>query len=49
MKTKVCGKKEMKELKKNIAEHIRILCERYPALESVKEEIVEAYFLLAES
>ena len=39
----------MKELKKNIAEHIRILCERYPALESVKEEIVEAYFLLAES
>lgn len=49
MKTKVCGKKEMKELKENIAEHIRILCERYPALESVKEEIVEAYFLLAES
>ena len=39
----------MKELKKNIAEHIRILCERYPTLESVKEEIVEAYFLLAES
>lgn len=39
----------MKELKENIAKHIVILCERYPALESVKEEIEEAYFLLAES
>ena len=39
----------MKGLKENIAKHIVILCERYPALESVKEEIVEAYFLLAES
>ena len=39
----------MKELKANIAKHVEILCERYPALESVKEEIVEAYFLLAES
>ena len=39
----------MKELKENIAKHIEILCERYPALESIKKEIVEAYFLLAES
>lgn len=28
---------------------VEILCERYPALESVKKEIIEAYFLLAES
>ena len=39
----------MKELKENIARHIEILCERYPTLESVKKEIVEAYFLLEES
>lgn len=39
----------MKELKENIAMHIEILCERYPTLESVKKEIVEAYFLLEES
>ena len=39
----------MNELKENIAKHIEILCERYPALELVKKEIVEAYFLLAES
>ena len=39
----------MKEIKENIAKDVVILCERYPALESVKEEIVEAYFLLAES
>lgn len=39
----------MKELKENIAKHIEILCERYPALEPIKKEIVEAYFLLAES
>ena len=39
----------MKELKENIAKHIEILCERYPVLESIKKEIVEAYFLLAES
>ena len=36
----------MKRIK---AKDVVILCERYPALESVKEEIVEAYFLLAES
>lgn len=39
----------MNELKENIAKHIEILCERYPALGLVKKEIVEAYFLLAES
>lgn len=39
----------MKELKENIARHIEILCERYTALESVKKEIAEAYFLLVES
>ena len=39
----------MNELKENIAKHIEILCERYPALESIKKEIVEAYFLLEES
>ena len=39
----------MKELKENIAKHVEILCERYPALESIEKEIAEAYFLLAES
>ena len=39
----------MKELKENMAKHIEILCKRYPALESVKEEIADAYLLLAES
>ena len=39
----------MKELKENIAKHVEVLCERYPALESVKKEIVGAFFLLAES
>ena len=39
----------MNELKENIVKHIEILCERYPALKSVKKEIVEAYFLLAYS
>ena len=39
----------MKELKDNIAKNVEILCERYPALESVKKEIVEAYLLLADS
>lgn len=39
----------MKELKENIAKHVEILCERYPALESIKKEIAEAYFLLADS
>lgn len=34
----------MKELKENIAKHIEILCERYPALKSAKKEIVKAYF-----
>ena len=36
----------MKEIKENIAKDVVILCERYPALESVKEEIVEAAEIL---
>lgn len=39
----------MKELKENIAKHIEILCERYPALKSAKKEIVKAYFLIEDS
>lgn len=39
----------MKELKENVAKHVEVLCERYPTLESVKKEIVGAFFLLAES
>lgn len=39
----------MKELKEKIGKNVEMLCERYPALESVKKEIIEAYFLLAES
>lgn len=39
----------MKELKENLSKHVEVLCKRYPVLESVEKEIVEAYFLLAES
>ena len=39
----------MNELKENIAKHVEILCDRYPTLESVKKEIIEAYYLLADS
>ena len=39
----------MKELKENISKHVEILCERYPAIESVKKEIIEAYFILEDS
>ena len=34
----------MKELKEKIGKNVEMLCERYPALESVKKEIIEAYF-----
>lgn len=49
VRLKFVREKKVKEIKENIAKDVVILCERYPALESVKEEIVEAYFLLAES
>ncbi len=39
----------MKELKKNIKKHITVLCERYPVLKIIEDEIIEAYFLLEES
>lgn len=34
---------------KNIKEHLTLLCERYPILKNVENEIAEAYLLLAES
>ena len=34
---------------KNIKEHLTLLCERYPILKNVEDEIAEAYLLLAES
>lgn len=39
----------MIELKENIKKHINLLCERYPALEVVATDIVEAYQILEES
>lgn len=36
----------MKELKDNIRRHITVLCERYPVLKIMENEIAEAYFLL---
>ena len=38
----------MKELKRNIEKYITVLCERYPVLKSVENEIFEAYLLLEE-
>ena len=40
---------QMKELKRNIEKYITVLCERYPVLKSVENEIIEAYLLLEES
>lgn len=39
----------MKELKRNIEKNITVLCERYPVLKSVENEISKAYLLLEES
>ena len=36
-------------MKTEIYKHIEVLVDRYPVLNSVKDEIVEAYFLLVES
>lgn len=36
-------------MKTEIYKHIEVLVNRYPVLNSVKDEIVEAYFLLVES
>ena len=38
----------MRELKKQLSKHIDLIIERYPSLESVKEDIILAYFLLEE-
>lgn len=39
----------MRELEKRLMKHIDLLVERYPSLESAKEDIIEAYLLLEES
>ena len=39
----------MRKLKWNIEKHITVLCERYPVLKPIENEIIEAYFLLEES
>ncbi len=39
----------MKELKANVKKHIDLLCERYPALKSVENDIAMAYRLLEDS
>lgn len=39
----------MKELKDKLKKHMDFLCERYPVLKSVENEIVEAYLILEEA
>lgn len=39
----------MRELEKRLMKHIDLLLERYPSLETAKEDIIEAYLLLEES
>lgn len=39
----------MKELKENVKKYIDLLCERYPALKSVENDIAMAYRLLEDS
>ena len=38
----------MRELKKRLMKHIDLLVERYPSLESVKDDIIAAYLLMEE-
>lgn len=40
---------EMMELKENAKKHVQLLCERYPALKSVEDDIAEAYQILEDS
>lgn len=40
---------KMKALKDNIRKYIEILCERYPVLEAVENEIAKSFILIAES
>lgn len=39
----------MMELKENVKKHVQLLCERYPALKSVEDDIAEAYQILEDS
>ena len=39
----------MRELENRLMKHIDLLMERYPSLESAKDDIVAAYLLLEES
>ena len=39
----------MKELKENIKKYVDLLCERYPALKNVENDIVAAYQILEDS
>lgn len=38
----------MKELKVRLQKHIELLIERYPVLEGIKQDIIDAYFILEE-
>ena len=46
---KVVGKTMYKEVDEKIMSHIDFLIERYPVLQSCKEDILKAYFLLEEA
>ena len=38
----------MRELEKRLMKHIDLLVERYPKLENVKQDIVDAYLVMEE-
>lgn len=40
---------EMMELKENVKKHVQLLCERYPDLKSVENDIAAAYQILEKS
>jgi D-sedoheptulose 7-phosphate isomerase len=43
------GKKDnMRSLESRLEKHIDLLMERYPVLESVKQEIIDAYLVMEE-
>lgn len=49
MIVKIEREKKVKELKENIKKHIVVLCERYPVLKDIENEIAAAYLVIEET
>ena len=49
MIVKIEREKKVKELKENIKKHIVVLCERYPVLKDIENEITAAYLVIEET